>query len=283
MLLTVPTEAIIKRGVFMNKTFIKALSLLTALLVISAGCGKEKSNDSSLQKVKEKGYFIVGLDDQFPPMGFRGQDNEITGFDIDLAKEAAKRLGVKVQFKPVVWDGIIMSLNRGDIDVIWNGLTITDERSRQILFSKAYLNNRQIIIVKNDSTAKNLSDLKEKTIGLQRGSSSEKALASNASFSKSIKGVKKFESNTLALMDLAAGRIDAVVIDEIVGRWNMAIKPGVYRVLDEDLGKELYGVGIRKSDETFKAELDRVLDEIKNDQVGEEISKKWFGTNILLK
>ena len=268
----------------MKKNFFKTLSCVFLAIVFAAGCGGDNSKDKSFKKIKERGYFIVGLDDQFPPMGFRGQDsNEIIGFDIDLAKEAAKRLGVKVEFKPVAWDGIILSLDRGDIDVVWNGLTITEEREQKILFSKPYLNNRQIIMVRNDSNVKTLADLKGKVIGLQRGSSSEKALASNQSFSKSIKEVKKYENNNLALMDLEAKRVEAVVIDEIVGRWSMASKPGVYKVLDEDLGKELYGVGIRKTDVSFKEELDRVLDQIKNDKAGEDISKKWFGTNILLK
>ena len=84
-------------------------------------------------------------------------------------------------------------------------------------------------------------------------------------------------------MDLASKRVDAVVIDEIVGRWNMAKKPGAFKVLNDDLGKELYGVGIRKTDLTFKEALDKALDEIKSDKTGEEISKKWFGENILLK
>lgn len=268
----------------MNSKFVKILSILTATVVILAGCTREQSKDDSLKKIRGKGYFIVGLDDTFPPMGFRSEDNnEIVGFDIDLANEAAKRMGIKVQFKPVVWDGIIMSLDRGDVDLIWNGLTITEEREKQIGFSKPYLNNRQIVIVRFDSSVNKLSDLKGKIIGLQRGSSSEKALNSNESVSKSVKEIKKYENNNLALMDLTAKRVDAVVIDEIAGRWSMAMKPGSYKILDEDLGKELYGVGIRKTDLNLKEELDRVLDQIKNDSTGEEISKKWFGTNILLK
>ncbi|NLV67491.1 MAG: amino acid ABC transporter substrate-binding protein [Spirochaetes bacterium] len=268
----------------MNSKFLKILSVLTVTVVILAGCGREQSKDDSLKKIRGKGYFIVGLDDTFPPMGFRSEDNnEIVGFDVDLAKEAARRMGINVQFKPVVWDGVIMSLDRGDIDVIWNGLTITEEREKKINFSRPYLNNRQIIMVRFESPVNKLSDLKGKVIGLQRGSSSEKALGSNDSFAKSIKEVKKYENNNLALMDLAAKRVDAVVIDEIVGRWSMAMKPGKYKIIDDDLGKELYGVGIRKTDITFKEELDRVLEKIKNDSTGEEISKKWFGTNILLK
>lgn len=266
-----------------NKMF-KFLSLFIAVVFLSSGCGKDNTKDKSLAQIKAKGFFIVGLDDQFPPMGFRGQDNnEIIGFDIDLAKEAAKRLGVQVQFKPVAWDGIILSLNKGDIDVVWNGMTITDERKQKIEFSKPYLNNRQIIMVTTDSTLSTIDMLKGKKIGLQLGSSSETALNTKPDLVKQLKEVKKYENNTLALMDLAAKRIDAVVIDEIVGRWNMAKKPGVYKVFKEDMGTELYGVGIRKNDITFKEALDKVLDEIKSDKAGEEISKKWFGENIILK
>lgn len=268
----------------MKRSIVKLVSLLIAAAFIVSGCGKDAAKDKSLEQIKAKGVFVVGLDDQFPPMGFRGTDNnEIIGFDIDLAKEAAKRLGVKVEFKPVAWDGIIFSLNKGDIDVIWNGLTITDERKQKIEFSRPYLNNRQIIMVAADSAITGKDMLKGKIVGLQLGSSSENALNGAADLKKSLKDVKKYENNTLALMDLAAKRVDAVVVDEIVGRWNMAKKPGAFKVLNDDLGQELYGVGIRKNDLTFKEALDKALDEIKSDKAGEEISKKWFGENILLK
>ena len=266
-----------------NRTM-KCMAFFLTLVLLSFGCGKDNSNDKSLKQIKAKGFFIVGLDDQFPPMGFRGQDNnEIIGFDIDLAKEAAKRLGVQVQFKPVAWDGIILSLNKGDIDAVWNGMTITDERKQKVEFSKPYLNNRQIIMVTLDSTLSTIEMLKGKKVGLQLGSSSENALNSKPQIVKQLKELKKYDNNTLALMDLAAKRIDAVVVDEIVGRWNMAKKPGVYKVLSEDMGTELYGVGLRKNDTSFKEALDKVLSEIKSDKAGEEISKKWFGENILLK
>ena len=265
---------------------IRLLSILTLILAISfiAGCGKDAPKDNSLEQVKAKGYFILGLDDEFPPMGFRGKkNNEITGFDIDLAKEVAKRMGVELKIKPVAWDGIILSLNKGDIDVVWNGMTITEERQKKIAFTKPYLNNQQIIMVQKDSKIQSIEDIKGKIVGLQLGSSSETALNSQKDLLKKLKEVKKYENNTLALMDLAAGRSDAVVVDEIVGRWNMAKKPGTFKVLKDSLGKELYGVGIRKNDITFKEALDKALDEIKSDKAGENISKKWFGENILLK
>ncbi len=150
------------------------------------------------------------------------------------------------------------------------------ERKAKIEFSKPYLNNRQIIMVVADSTITGKDMLKGKIVGLQLGSSSENALNEAADLKKSLKDIKKYENNTLALMDLASKRVDAVVIDEIVGRWNMAKKPGAFKVLNDDHGKELYGVGIRKTDITFKEALDKALDEIKSDKAGEEISKKWF-------
>ena len=145
------------------------------------------------------------------------------------------------------------------------------------------MNNRQIIMVNKDSDIRTIADLKGKTVGLQLGSSSEKALNTKPEVVKDLKELKKYENNTLALMDLESGRTDAVVIDEIVGRWSMAQKPGVFIVLEEDLGKELYGVGIRKTDGSLKEALDKVLDEIKNDEAGDKISRKWFGENILVK
>lgn len=282
----------------------KIIVLLTAsLLILSifAGCTpKQKPADApknqetkvenqkpaeapALNGIKEKGKFVVGLDDSFPPMGFRDEKGEIVGFDIDLAKEAAKRLGVAVEFKPVDWDGVILSLKNKDIDVIWNGLTITESRKEQIAFSKVYIENNQIIVVNGGSSIKSKADLAGKVVGLQMGSSSEEALNSDEKTAKSLKDVKKYSNNTEALLDLKNGRVDAVVVDEIVGRYYIAKKPGEYAVLSENFGKEAYGVGIRKEDSEFREALDKVLDEMKADGTADEISRKWFGEAIVTK
>lgn len=272
----------------------KKLTTLTAMLLtlglLFSGCGQSTKNDqskqtadNSLNEIKQKGQFIVGLDDSFPPMGFKNDKGEIVGFDIDMANEAAKRMGVKAVFKPVQWDGVLLSLNNKDIDVIWNGLTITDERKKQIDFSKVYLQNKQIIVVKNDSTIATKKDLSGKKVGLQLGSSSEKALTDDKDTSGTLKEVKKYSDNTEALMDLSQGRIDAVVVDEVVGRYYISKKPGVYKTLNEDFGKEDYGVGIRKTDKTFREELDKTLDAMKADGTADKISQKWFGKDITSK
>lgn len=259
------------------------LMVLVLLIIFVAGSSLVIAEDNSLEKIKEKGVIVVGLDDNFPPMGFRDDNGNIVGFDIDLAKEAAKRMGVEVVFKPVEWDGVIFSLKNGTIDLIWNGMTITPERAEQIDFSKPYLDNRQIVIVKEDSGINSKKDLEGKVLGLQMGSSSENALNKNEDLVNSIKEVRRYSNNTEALMDLQFGRLDAVVVDEIVGRYYISKKPGIYKVLKEDLDRESYGVGIRKGEDSFRKELDRILDEMKEDGTAAKISKKWFGEDIVKK
>ena len=266
----------------MNKFLLKMTGIAVAALTM-VSCGSNKVADKT-EVIKARGYFVVGLDDQFPPMGFRdSKNNEIVGFDIDLAKAAAKEMGLEVKFKSVEWDSIILSLKKGDIDVIWNGLTITPERQKKIAFSPAYLANRQILVVKADSKLTTLKALTAKKVGVQLGSSSEKAIANNKDFAASIKEVRKYENNTLALMDLAAGRVDAVVVDEIVGRYYMSKKHGVYKVLTETLDSEEYGIGMRSTDLQFQGMLIDAMNKVKGGKVGEAISKHWFDENILLK
>ena len=134
----------------------KKITWLTTVLFILAtfilgACGKKKEA-SGLAAIKEKGQLIVGLDDTFAPMGFKDDKGEIVGFDIDLAKEVAKRIGVEAVFKPSEWSGIVFELKSKNIDVVWNGMTITEDRKKEINFSKPYMNNNQIIVTLSGST-----------------------------------------------------------------------------------------------------------------------------------
>lgn len=272
------------------KKFLALILVLVMVSAVFAGCSQkeepveqEAAVDASLDAVIEKGEFVLGLDDSFPPMGFRDDKGEIVGFDIDLAKEVAARMGVELVLKPVDWDGIALSLNNGDIDVIWNGLTITDERKENMGFTKPYLNNRQIIIVRLDSEIASKSDLAEKVVGVQLGSSSDAALSDEPQVAETLKDVRKYSNNVEALLDLANEGTDAVVVDEIVGRYYIAKKPGMYKVLDDYFTDEEYGVGYRLEDKAFGAELDRILDEMKADGTADAISENWFGEAIVLK
>ena len=111
----------------------------------------EEEGDASLQYILDKGELILGLDETFPPMGYRDANGDIIGFDIDLATEVCSRLGVKLKLQPINWDSKEMELNGKTIDCIWNGMSITDERISGMDLSTPYIANKQIIIVKSDS------------------------------------------------------------------------------------------------------------------------------------
>lgn len=258
-------------------------------MLLMSGCAAktpapETSSDESWTKIKDKGYFVMGLDDAFPPMGFRDEANEIVGFDIDLAKEVARRLGVEVQFQSIVWDTKKEELNSGNIDVVWNGFTINEERKKDFLFSKPYISDRQIIVVRADSDIAGKADLAGKKIGIQAASSANEAVEADKETFEVIKdNLLQFESNDLALRDLKGGGVEAVVVDEVVGRYYLSKHPGDYKVLKDNFDLEDFGVGFRLDDKAFHAEVEKALDEIKADGTATKISEKWFGEDIINK
>ena len=179
------------------------------------------ADDTSLEDLKSWGKFILGLDDSFPPMGFRDENNEIVGVDIDLAAEVCKRLGVELVVQPINWDSKELELTSGKIDCIWNGMTVTDERIEAMFLSKPYLDNRQVVIVEEGSKIAQVSDLAGKTVGLQEGSSAREAFDANPIASQ-VKEVVEYEDNVSAFLDLQAGRIDALLVDEVAGNYIIA-------------------------------------------------------------
>ena len=261
---------------FSRRTLVVALSA-----VVLAACSKTDSNApvaaaSAPAAPALPAKIVVGLDDNFPPMGFRDEKGQLVGFDIDLAKEAAKRLGVEVEFKPIDWNAKEAELSGKRVDALWNGLTITDERKKNIAFSAPYMENHQIIVVKGGSPIKTKADLAGKLIGVQDGSSAVDAIGKDEATAKSFKDMKKYGDNVTALMDLSTGRVDAVVLDEVVGRYYTSKKPGEYKVLEENFGSEDYGVGLRKDDTELLAKLDNALDAMKTDGTAQTIYAKWF-------
>ncbi len=242
--------------------------LLAGLMLAGCGGGAKKK-------------VVVGLDDNFPPMGFRDEKNEIVGFDVEMAKEAGKRMGVELEFKPIDWNSKEAELNGKRVDMLWNGLTITEKRKENIAFTSPYMENRQIIVVAANSAIKTKADLAGKVVGTQEGSSSVEAIEKDAQALKSFRELKKYGDNVAALMDLKVGRVEAVVVDEVVGRYYIAKKPGEYIVLNDNFGSEEYGVGMRKDDKDLQEKLQKTLSEMKKDGTAAAISKKWFGAEIV--
>ncbi len=264
----------------MKKLVIAAL--LAAAVLDVTGCKKteKKTGEDAVSALKIRGVFVLGLDDSFPPLGFRSDSNEIVGYDIDLAKEVAKRMGVDFRAQPIDWDAKEMELETGKIDCIWNGFTITEERKNALSFTEAYLNNDQVLVVRDDSGINSLSDMKGKTVGIQSGSSAQEAVDDNASFSSSISKLIMFKDNITALNDLYIGNIDGVVMDSVVANYSIAQTKKPFKVIDESLANEGYGIGFRKNEPELRDAVWAVLKEMQADGTVTAISQKWFGRNI---
>ncbi|WP_341679138.1 amino acid ABC transporter substrate-binding protein [Niveibacterium sp. SC-1] len=255
------------------------LIVATVLGFALVACGKQDNAGAPASGAAAR--IVVGLDDNFPPMGFRDEQNTLTGFDVDMAREAAKRLGLDVEFKPIDWNAKEAELNGKRVDVLWNGLTITEQRKQNIAFTKAYLENRQIIVVTGGSPIKAKADLAGKVIGVQEGSTAVEAVERDAATAKTFKELKKFGDNVTALLDLKTGRLDALVVDEVVGRYYTNRKPGEYTVLEDNFGTEEYGVGVRKDDSALLSKIQEAMDKMKQDGTAARISTQWFGKDIV--
>ena len=242
--------------------------------------GEEAAEDTSLADVQAKGELILGLDDSFPPMGFRNDDNEIVGFDIDLAKAVADKLGVTLCVQPISWDAKEMELNSGNIDMIWNGMSYSDERAEAMNLSDAYLNNDMVFVVANGSPIASLEDIKGKTVAVQNGSTAQDILeASDLAADITVVG---FKDNMTALLDMEAQGCDAVFMDKVVANYTISANGKDYQVLEEGLAPEVYVIGFRKGDQALRDAVQQALHELKEEGTVAEISTKWFGSDVTI-
>lgn len=260
----------------------KKILVLFMLITLLTACSKQEQID--LEEIKERGYIIMGLDDTFAPLGFRDESNEIVGFDVDLAKELFESTGIELRFQPIDWAMKETELNTGNIDMIWNGYTITEERKEKVNFSIPYLSNRQVIITLNNSEINRIRDLEGKVLATQSSSSSYYAITESEEVMSLVSkdDIILFETYNEAFIDLKTKRVSAIVADEILARYYMSLnKETEYKVLDEDLGREEYGIGVRKESINLLELINKLLNEMKQDKKAAEISIKWFAEDIV--
>lgn len=265
--------------------------MVAAIGVTALGCGSTGTKSGSGSDVGsvstlDKDELVIGLDDTFVPMGFKDESGELVGFDIDLAKAVGEKLNKKVKFQAIDWSMKETELNGGNIDLIWNGYSINDERKEKVEFSKPYLNNTQIIVTLSNSSINTKADLAGKKVGAQNQSTAVDAVEADGDIMSTFDGgnLVTFEDNNQALMDLEAGRLDAIVVDEILARYYIKARgEDKYKILSENFGDEQYGVGIRKGDTKFVEAFNKALDEVIKDGQAAEISEKWFDEDIVVK
>lgn len=269
----------------MKRKWLVAMLVAAIAMALLAGCGSSSNSSSKSSSSKTENNdktFIIGVDDTFPPMGFRDKNNKIVGFDIDLAREASKRMGQKFKVQAINWDTKEMELKNNHIDAIWNGLSISPERKKQMTFTKPYLENKQVIVVKNGSNITKKADLAGKSIGCQKGSTAEDALMDDP-ISKKIKGAaaSEYDENVSAFQDLNAGRIDAMVVDSVVANYYIKEHNVNFTILSDTLAPEQYGVAVKKGNTKMRDKIQKALDEMKKDGTAAKISEKWFGKDII--
>ena len=259
--------------------------MMVAMLAVFAGCSSSSdtnsgtadsgtAQDNSLQNVLDKGTLVLGLDDSFPPMGFRDENNNIVGFDIDVATEVANRMGVELKLQPIEWSTKEMELNTGSVDCLWNGLSIDDERKQAMDLSEPYMTNRMVLVVLNDSEYTDQASLAGKTIGVQNGSTAEKILE-ESDFSKTIGNTIGFKDNVTAFMELETKGIDAIFMDEVVANYAITSQNKDFKVLEDGLTEEEYAVGFKKGNEELRDKVQDTLDEMVKDGTFAEIAEKW--------
>ena len=264
----------------MKMKSILALLLALTLCLTSVAAFAQ---DASLQTVLDKKQLVLGFDASFPPMGFTDDNGAYVGFDIDVAREVCARLGVELVLQPIDWSAKDLELNGGNIDCIWNGMTVTPERAETMSLSLPYLNNAQVLVVLKDSPIATIADMAGKTLALQSGSSAADAVTANAELLASLNGAPvEYADNALALLDLDNGGVDAVAMDVIVANYYIAKKGANYRVLDEQLAPEQYAVGFRKADVALTDAVNEALLAMAADGKLGEISTEWFASDVTI-
>ena len=281
----------------MKKRLLSAV-MASAMVLSLAACGGAKTETTAAETTAEKkeetttagttaaetaeaagGTLIVGFDQDFPPMGFVGDNGEYTGFDLDLAKEVASRLGLEYKAQPVAWDAKDMELESGNIDCIWNGFTITG-REDDYTWTTPYMANKQVFVVANDSDIKSQADLAGKVVEVQADSSAEAALKENQDLANTFGQLLTTPDYNTAFMDLEQGAVDAVAMDVIVAGYQIKQRNADFKILDDSLSEEEYGVGFKKGNTELRDKVQGALEEMAADGTLAKIADEWFGEDV---
>ena len=257
----------------MKKIIVTGLTLTAARLLIT-GCGKKAAGGKS-SAAGGRTTLTVGFDAEFPPYGYMNDKGEYVGFDLDLAQEVCNRKGWELKKQPIDWDAKDMELSSGAIDCIWNGFTIQG-REDAYTWSVPYVDNSQVFVVKTDSGISALADLSGKSVGVQKDSSALAALEGDQkALADTFSNLTQYADYNTGFMDLEAGAIDALAIDIGVANYQIAQKGDGFKMLDEQLASEQYGIGFLKGNTELKDEVEAVLLEMADDGTLLKIAKEY--------
>jgi polar amino acid transport system substrate-binding protein len=240
------------------------------------GCGQSSEKNSNT--------IVVGLDDTFAPMGFRDSNGELVGFDIDFANAVAKEMGMDVVFKPIDWNAKEMELKSGNIDCVWNGMSITPERMENMALTDKYLNNKIVLMTLASSDidvtdAKQLANLK---IGTQADSAALEKLKSNDEYASFKNNIQEYDTYDTAIMDLKSGRVDVIAVDQVLGEYTNNNLGGAMKECTYSLGDDYYVIGCAKDNTELRDKLNQAIKTLVDNGTAGQISQKWFGKDIVV-
>ncbi len=271
-----------------TRRFLQMAGLFLAGFLLS-GCSRQESQQTATTPASAPAsaaaptpvkVVVVGTDAAYAPFESQNEKGEIVGFDIDLVSAVARKAGMEVKFVNTPWEGIFNSLQQGDRDLLVSAITITAERKQSMDFTDPYFDAHQLIAVKKNSKVTKFDDLKKLKVGVQTGTTGDEAVTKLQG--KNSAGIKRFESTPLALKELDAGGVDAVVADNGVVVNYVTNNPGAKfkAVTDPSFQPEQYGVAVRKGNADLLARLNKGLAGIKADGTYDQIYAKYFGAPL---
>ena len=268
-----------------TRHFLQTAGTLLAGLVLVA-CGKQEppapastaAAPAASAPAPAAKVYVVGTDAAYAPFESQNEKGEIVGFDIDVVKAVAQKAGMEVKFVNTPWEGIFNTLAQGDRDFLVSAITITDERKQTMDFSSPYFDAQQLMAVKKDSKIAKFDDLKKLKVGVQNGTTGDEVVTKLQG--KDSTNIKRFESTPLALKELEAGGVDAVVADNGVVVHYVANNPASnFKTLaDSSFAAEQYGLAVKKGNTDLLAKLNKGLADIKSDGTYNTIYTSYFGT-----
>ncbi len=277
-----------------------ALLLATLMVVSLVACGAS-ADSSAASEPKDSAAsmasaasnpaddgeitFTVGFDAEYPPYGYKDENGEYTGFDLELAQEVCNRNGWILVKQPIDWDAKDMELNSGSIDCIWNGFTMTG-REDDYTFSVPYVDNSIVFVVMNDSDIQTAEDLAGKVVVTQADSSALTALTDeedneeNLALAASFAELQQVADYNTAFMNLESGVVDCIAVDIGVAQYQLSSRGDTFRMLEKPLSTEQYGIGFKKGNEELRDTVQATLFEMYKDGTFDEICAKYADYNL---
>ncbi len=260
------------------KNIVKGIIAVVAILIIVLGiCFMNKDTEEDRENT-----LVVGLDDSFPPMGFRNENNEIVGFDIDLAKAVSQELGMEVKFQPISWASKEQELSSGNIDCIWNGFAYNEERAATMTLTDPYIKGENYFILKNGTEVTSQEELKGMKIGVQSGSIQAQDLE-KSEFGKTVE-IIEYGENLTAFMDLETEGIDALFCSNIIGNYLITSKNKDYKTIPSENITVSNGsvIAFKQGNVELKDKVQNALVKLYEEGKLDEISNKWFGKDMII-